>query len=239
MAETRSRPRAQAVAQAAAGRRAGEGGWPMRGHRNIQRRGAWAKARRRQGGRAGPAAASRWRRCRRPARTAAGASGDPSQTVAVTLAVHPLAGAKLSVVRWIRTRDGRRYVDVVHPDGHVFRLPVAYTDQGTPTACEAGATGKVRGSVTGFLQLAAAVAAARAHVSEAQEFDAELGRERSGRHPEQMVSYPFLRPALGERITTGQATGAVATGGPPGARRPGDAGAQALVPGGAERGEGP
>ncbi|MFE8600322.1 hypothetical protein [Archangium violaceum] len=51
------------------------------------------------------------------------------ERVTVTLPVHPLKGVKLPVVRFIRSQDGRRYVDVEHPPGQYMRLPLEWTDR--------------------------------------------------------------------------------------------------------------
>ncbi|MCY1074310.1 hypothetical protein [Archangium lansingense] len=39
------------------------------------------------------------------------------ERVTVTLPIHPLKGVELPVARFIRSQDGRRYVDVEHPPG--------------------------------------------------------------------------------------------------------------------------
>ena len=139
--------------------------------------------------------------------------------------VHPLAGSLLPVVRWVRSSDGRRYVDVRHTDGHVLRLPVDFTDQALPGRADAGAAGDVRVSVVGLLQLAAAVAARE---SAEQKLDECGARERSGTHPEQMHRYRAEHSGERDPLRDGHA-GADAGGDPGGAERTGDAGPQALV----------
>jgi hypothetical protein len=53
--------------------------------------------------------------------------------VTVTLPIHPLKGVELPVARFIRSQDGRRYVDVEHPPGQYMRLLLSdnYTSPAT------------------------------------------------------------------------------------------------------------
>lgn len=100
----------------------------------------------------------------------------------MTLPVHPLVGRALAVVRSVRSSDGRRYIDLQHPDGHVFRLPEGYTDRAAP-AVAAGAVGReLRATVQDLLRVAAAVGAAK--VDESVKLDKSAGREGTWREPE-------------------------------------------------------
>lgn len=48
--------------------------------------------------------------------------------VTVTMPIHPLKGECLPVLRWLRTLDGSRYVEVELPRGHGLRLPIAWVN---------------------------------------------------------------------------------------------------------------
>ena len=100
----------------------------------------------------------------------------------VTLPVHPLAGHALAVVRSVRTSDGRRYVDLQHRDGHVFRLPEDYTDRAAPAVVAGLARRGLRATVQDLLRVAAAVDAAK--VNESVKLDKWSGRARTFREPE-------------------------------------------------------
>jgi hypothetical protein len=78
--------------------------------------------------------------------------------VTITLPVHPLAGQQLAVVRHVRSVDGqRRYVDAEHPRGWTIRLPVEWTDRGSPQAPPRIGKREIRIGASGLLKLAAAV----------------------------------------------------------------------------------
>lgn len=102
----------------------------------------------------------------------------------VALPVHPLVGHVLAVVRSFRSRDGRRYVDLQHPDGHVFRLPETYTDRAAPTVTAGMAERGLRAAVQDLLRLAAAVEAAKVNDGTAK-LDRSGSRGRTGSQPEQ------------------------------------------------------
>ena len=78
----------------------------------------------------------------------------------VTLPVHPLVGARLTVVRFVRHQDGRRYIDVEHPRGWTLRLPLDWTDRAASWAPPRISGCEVRLAVRGLVQLARAVDAA-------------------------------------------------------------------------------
>lgn len=159
----------------------------------------------------------------------------------VTLPVHPLAGHVLAVVRSVRSSDGRRYVDLQHPDGHVFRLPEGYTDRVGP-AVAAGVAGRgLRATVQDLLRVAAAVGAAE--VDESVKLDKSAGRERTWREPEGGIGKNAGRNSDGgwDRSPAGLAAvdRAASVEVRPERRCVGGAGehgSQALVPGGAGQG---
>ena len=90
------------------------------------------------------------------------ATGPPplSEQVTVTLPIHPLKGVELPVARFIRSQDGRRYVDVEHPAGRYMRLPLEWTDRSPPLVPPSVGGRDVRLSVPALLKLAQAVQAA-------------------------------------------------------------------------------
>jgi hypothetical protein len=159
----------------------------------------------------------------------------------VTLPVHPLAGHVLAVVRSVRCSDGRRYVDLQHPDGHVFRLPEGYTDRGAPTVATGVAGHGLRAMVQDLLRVAAAVGAAKAN--EGVKLDKSDGRERTWREPEGGTGNSAGPNNEGgwDRSPAGLAAvdGAAGVEVRPERRcagRAGEPGSQALVPGGTEQG---
>jgi hypothetical protein len=166
----------------------------------------------------------RSRRCRQPPYNASavrGGRGGAGDSVTVTSPVHPLAGRVVAVVRWVRLRDGRRYVDVRHPEGSVLRLPLDLTDRGNPYGAVTGA----RVSPSGLLRLASAIAASRA---ESRKFDESASEELTRFPPEQMLSnHARSRDETG----LGNAGAGVdgADGDPGSGRGAGDTGSQAVV----------
>lgn len=75
----------------------------------------------------------------------------------VTLAVHPLRGRRLPVVREV-FRSGAHYVEAEHPQGWRVLLPVGWTDRGVAPVAAVAATGDVvRVSVQQLLALASAL----------------------------------------------------------------------------------
>jgi hypothetical protein len=64
------------------------------------------------------------------------------------------------LVRLVRVREGEGYVDVEHPDGAPFRVPLGWTDRAAPWVVAQIDWRDVRLSVTGLQQLAMAVEAA-------------------------------------------------------------------------------
>jgi hypothetical protein len=160
--------------------------------------------------------------------TAPGDQRESAETVTVTLPVHPLAGNVLPVIRWFRSGDDQRYVDVRHPDGHVFRLPLDHTDRGAPVPAVT-ALRSAHASVAGLLKLAAAVAAAQAAE---RKLDGDAGRSGTGSRPEQTLRYR-LACAPAQCSAEDTASGGTAEQRVPGRR--GDADPQALVPGSQER----
>ena len=83
-----------------------------------------------------------------------------SERVTITLPVHPLKGVALPVARFIRSQDGRRYVDVEHPPGRYMRLPIEWTDRGPPLVPPSVNGQEARLSVPALLKLAQFVQAA-------------------------------------------------------------------------------
>ena len=72
--------------------------------------------------------------------------------------MHPLVGVRLAVVRNVRSLDGRqRYVDVEHPRGWVIRLPVEWTDRGSPSPPPRLGDREIRVAPGDLLRVAAAV----------------------------------------------------------------------------------
>ena len=104
------------------------------------------------------------------------------ECVTVTLPVHPLKGVKLPVVRFIRSQDGRRYVDVEHPPGQYMRLPLEWTDRSPPLVPPSVGGREVRLSVPALLKLAQAVQAA-------------LEQRRGSPVVPTLAASPTLRPA--------------------------------------------
>jgi Family of unknown function (DUF5372) len=180
--------------------------------------------------------------CRRPSRTASTTRVDPAETVTVTLPVHPLAGHALPVVRSVRCSDGRRYVDLEHPDGHVFRLPEGYTDRAAPTVATGVAERGLRAAVEDLLRVAAAVGAAKVNEGTVK-LDKSGGRERTWCEPEGGIGNNTGPNNDGgwDRSPAGSAAVDRAAGVEVRlerqcAGRAGEHGSQALVPGGAEQG---
>jgi hypothetical protein len=161
--------------------------------------------------------------------------------VIVTLPVHPLAGHVVAVVRSVRCGNGRRYVDLQHPDGHVFRLPEGYTDRAAP-AIAAGVAGRgLRATVQDLLRVAAAVGAAK--VNEGVKLDKSNGRERTWGEPEGGIGKNAGPNNDGGRdrspaglAAVDRAAGVEVRRERRSAGRAGEHGSQALVPGGAEQG---
>jgi len=124
------------------------------------------------------------------------ATGPPPliECVTVTLPAHPLKGVKLPVIRFIRSQDGRRYVDVEHPPGQYMRLPVEWTDRSPPLVPPSVGGRAVHLSVPTLLELASAVqvALARTHGRAATSL-AQSGPTLTHAN----VSTPELRPAVG------------------------------------------
>jgi hypothetical protein len=87
------------------------------------------------------------------------ATGPPplSERVTITLPVHPLKGVALPVYRFIRSQDGRRYVDVEHPAGQYMRLPLEWTDRAPPLVPPSVDGRAACLSVPALLELASAV----------------------------------------------------------------------------------
>ena len=137
------------------------------------------------------------------------------------------------MVRGVRFSDGRRYLDLRHPAGHVFRLPVEYTDQATPSAFAGPSFGEVRVSVAGLLKLAAAVAAAQ---SSEQKLDGDENPGRSESYPEQ-TSRPSPTLSTGEQFAGQPHVVALDRGERRDLGRGGDNGPQVVVPGGTQQGE--
>ena len=159
----------------------------------------------------------------------------------VTLPVHPLAGHALAVVRFVRTSDGRRYVDLQHPDGHVFRLPEDYTDRAAPAVAASLAGRGLRATVQNLLRVAAAVGVAK--MSESVKLDKSAGRERTWREPGGGIGKHAgpnndggwdRSPAVLAAVD--RAAGAEVRPERRSAGRAGEHGSQALVPGGPEQG---
>ena len=76
------------------------------------------------------------------------------------MAIHPLVGHRLRVVRVERQKDGGRYILVEHPPGRQLRLPEAWTDR-APAAGPPAIDGRtVRLAAEGLLQLSRATAVA-------------------------------------------------------------------------------
>ena len=190
------------------------------------------------------ARAGRTRRawCRRPSRTASATRVDSAETVTVTLPVHPLVGHALAVVRFVRHGDGRRYVDLQHPHGHVFRLPESYTDRAAPTVAAEVAGRGLRATVQDLLRVAAVVGAAEVNENMVK-LDRSSGRERTWPEPEQRTGYNAGPNNVGgwERSPGGlaavdRAAGVEVRSERRRAGRAGEHGSQALVPGGTEQG---
>lgn len=73
----------------------------------------------------------------------------------ITLAVHPLRGVALPVVRdAIRFHDGRRMVEAMHPSGWTIRLPIEWTDRWVGAAPLAAVEAGAKLSLDGLVRLA-------------------------------------------------------------------------------------
>jgi hypothetical protein len=112
------------------------------------------------------------------------ATGPPLliEHVTVTLPIHPLKGVALPVARFIRSQDGRRYVDVEHPPGQYMRLPLEWTDRSPPLVPPSVGGREVRLSIPALLKLAQAVQAA-------------LEQRRGSSVVPTLAASPTLRPA--------------------------------------------
>ena len=187
---------------------------------------SWEAAPKRKDGRATRADRDRRRPCRQPPYTASTVRGGrgsvAADSVTITSPVHPLAGRVVAVVRWVRLRDGRRYVDVRRPDGSVLRLPLDLTDRASPCGAMAGA----RVSPSGLLRLASAVAASQA---DGQKVDESARAELTGVQPEQMRSSHVGSPGETRPGCAARAGASAADGDPGGDRGVGDTGSQAVV----------
>jgi hypothetical protein len=124
------------------------------------------------------------------------ATGPPplSERVTITLPVHPLKGVELPVARFLRSQDGRRYVDVEHPAGQYMRLPLEWTDRAPPLVPPSVEGRAARLCVPALLELASAVQVALSgHQSSSAAPLADGGPTL--RHA--AVSIPEDRPAMG------------------------------------------
>ncbi len=153
-------------------------------------------------------------------------SANRVEEVTVTLPVHPLCGSRLSVVRRIRDSRGHRYIDVRHPQGHVVRLPVDFTDVVPVVQMPQRGGREPRASVAGLLALAAAV---RAAPGDGRKLDRQTPKEPPWSESERMnqpedVSEPSGQPS---RRALAAATRGSATGR---ARRVGYSGPQDVTP---------
>jgi hypothetical protein len=144
-----------------------------------------------------------------------------SERVTITLPVHPLKGVALPVYRFIRSQDGRRYVDVEHPAGRYMRLPLEWTDRAPPFVPPSIDGRAARLSVAALLELASAVHVALCGRQSSS--DATLADGGSTlRHAD--VSIPEERPALGSppagsKTATAQQVGRPAAQGAPRPKR--------------------
>jgi hypothetical protein len=73
------------------------------------------------------------------------------------MAVHPLVGTSLLVLKWVRDQRGRRYVDLQHPGGFTMRVPIEWTDRSPPRALPQVEGRAVHLALGGLLQMANAV----------------------------------------------------------------------------------
>jgi len=73
--------------------------------------------------------------------------------VTVTLPIHPLRGESLPVLRAVRDRKGRSFVEAQHPDGWTLRLPVEWTDRAHPSQVVTVAGRAARATADDLLQL--------------------------------------------------------------------------------------
>lgn len=165
--------------------------------------------------------------------TAAAGRYNLADTATVTLVVHPLVGSVLPVVRGVRCSDGRRYLDLQHPAGHVFRLPIEYTDQATPSVPTALPFGEVRVSVAGLLKLVSAVAAAQ---STGQKLDEDGCQGGTGRRSAEQTPRSSATPSSGEHSAGHPHADDVAGGKRRDLGRGGDVGPQVVVPTSSEKG---
>jgi hypothetical protein len=101
---------------------------------------------------------------------------------------------KLPVARFIRSQDGRRYVDVEHPPGQYMRLPVEWTDRSPPLVPPSVGGRAVRLSVPALLELASAVQVA---LGRPQGPSATLPAQGGPTLTHANVSTPEIRPAVG------------------------------------------
>jgi hypothetical protein len=73
--------------------------------------------------------------------------------VTITLAVHPLAGQPLPVIRWLRVR-GEPYVELLHPRGWTIRVPQEWTERGRPAVVPVLDGRPVRLGLAGLVRIA-------------------------------------------------------------------------------------
>jgi hypothetical protein len=83
-----------------------------------------------------------------------------SDIVTITLPAHPLRDRPLPLVRVLRSREGEGFVDVEHPDGGSFRVPLSWTDRAAPWVVPQVEGRDVRLSPAGLKQMALVVRAA-------------------------------------------------------------------------------
>jgi hypothetical protein len=91
--------------------------------------------------------------------------------------IHPLCGETLEVIRWVRLKDGRRYVDVQPPHSErVIRLPLSFTDR-VPSPVPPS-DGEKTSLFTGFglQRLASAIEATRCDQQKGKKLDMEERR---------------------------------------------------------------
>ena len=73
------------------------------------------------------------------------------------MAVHPLRGSRLRVIRFERAQDGRRYVLAEHSRGWGIHLPEEWTDRGAPLSPTRLGKREAKLALDGLLQLTRAV----------------------------------------------------------------------------------
>ena len=155
------------------------------------------------------------RSCRSSPQTTPMQSG-VGDLVTITLPIHPLVGHALPLVREVRDRHRRLFLDVEHPRGWTLRVPADWTDRGPPTPTTSQ---PILGSVRGLRRLGRQVSAASGVIDMATDGSVAAPRSPEGRSD---VEPPSAQPPTSPGVEcdlpscAGGTGGAAGIAGPPG-----------------------